>query len=226
MSEHTRKIRSPGIRRAPMHTEVAEHLRQLIIDGDLAEGERIIEADLSEQLNVSRTPLREAIRMLAREGLVELLPHRGAKVAKVSAAEMRQLFEVISSLERLAAEIVAKDAKPIEIKRLRALHDRMAQHFQAGERREYFARNHQIHLKIVELSGNPILIETHAALMIRARHFRYQALAGQDRWNEAMAEHEAIMQALESGDSELAGRLLKDHVARTAAVVEASILTL
>ncbi|GAB4535477.1 MAG: hypothetical protein Tsb0019_36980 [Roseibium sp.] len=188
----------------------------------LSDGDRIIETALCAQLNVSRTPLREAIKTLIHEGLIEHQPNRGARVTKTTAKEMRQLFEVISSLEMLAAETVATTIKPIEFKRLKALHERMRKHHEAGERTEYFALNHQIHLRIVELAGNPVLIETHGGLMIRARHLRFQALAGQDRWAEAMDEHEQIMQALEDRDPARAGQLMKQHVMRTGEVVEAT----
>lgn len=213
---------SPPFRRTQLHQDVADHLRALILDGRLKDGERIVETALCEKLNVSRTPLREAIKTLIHEGLIEHQPNRGARVSKVTPEELRQLFEVMSSLEMLAAEITARTIKPLDFKRLKALHDKMAKHHAAGERHQYFALNHQIHLRIVELSGNAILIETHSALMIRARHFRYQALAGNDRWGEAMEEHNRIMDALEAGDAELCGRLMKRHVARTGEVVEAT----
>lgn len=208
------------VRRAQLHENVAEQLRSLILDGVLKDGERIIETALCAQLNVSRTPLREAIKTLIHEGLIEHQPNRGARVTKTTAKEMRQLFEVISSLEMLAAETVASTIKPTELKRLMALHERMRKHHEAGERSEYFTLNHQIHLRIVELSGNPVLIETHGGLMIRARHLRFQALAGDQRWGEAMAEHEQIMRAFEAGDPMLAGQLMRQHVRRTGEVVE------
>ncbi|POF33593.1 DNA-binding GntR family transcriptional regulator [Roseibium marinum] len=210
------------VRRQQLHENVARQLRALILEGVLSDGDRIIETALCAQLNVSRTPLREAIKTLIHEGLIEHRPNRGARVTKTTAKEMRQLFEVISGLEMLAAETVATSIKPTEFKRLQSLHDKMAMHHAAGERDEYFVLNHQIHLKIVELSGNPILVETHASLMTRARHLRYQALAGQDRWMEAMEEHNGIMKAFEAGDAALAGRLMKQHVRRTGEVVEAT----
>jgi DNA-binding GntR family transcriptional regulator len=216
----------PVLPRQSLHAAVADHLRKLIIEGVLAEGSRIMEAELCLQMNVSRTPLREALKVLSHEGLIELLPSRGARVSKVSAPEMRQLFEVISTLERLAAEMVTEKANPRDIRDLRKLHDRMAKHHLADQREDYFALNHQIHLRIVELSGNLVLVDTHAGLMIRARQFRYQALADNDRWNEAMAEHEAFMTAIENGESYRAGLLVKAHVVRTAEVVEQSILRL
>jgi DNA-binding GntR family transcriptional regulator len=225
MNQHQKNpadLKVRPVRRKQLHENVAEQLRALILDGALNDGDRIIETALCAQLNVSRTPLREAIKTLIHEGLIEHQPNRGARVTKTTAKEMRQLFEVISSLEMLAAEAVVATIKPIELKRLMALHERMRRHYEAGERDEYFSLNHQIHLKIVELSGNPVLIETHGGLMIRARHLRFQALAGQDRWSEAMEEHEQIMQAFKVRNSARAGQLMKQHVMRTGEVVEAT----
>ncbi|SHN13579.1 GntR family transcriptional regulator [Roseibium suaedae] len=215
-----------AIRRRSLPEEIAEHLRTLIIEGTLKDGDRIVETELCEALSVSRTPMREAIKALTHEGLIEHLPNRGARVASVTPGEMHQLFQVISALEQLAVELAIAVSKPIDIKRLRALHDRMAGHHKAGERKEYFALNHQIHLKIVAMSGNPILIETHGNLMIRARHYRYWALADEDRWHEAMAEHDAIMEAMEAGDQARAGSLLKAHVRRTGEVAGSAVLGL
>lgn len=213
----------PKIRRKPLHEDVAEHLRLLIVEGHLKDGERIIETELCEQLKVSRTPLREAIKMLIHEGLIEHLPNRGASVAKITPEQMQHLFQVISGLEMLAAELTIPNAKPLELKHLRALHEKMIKHHSAGERQKYFSINHQIHLRIVSLSGNPILIETHAGLMARARHFRYWALADQERWDEAVREHEAIMEAFEKRDAKAAGQLIKAHVERTGDVVQMSV---
>lgn len=213
---------SPPFRRTQLHKDVADHLRTLILERQLKDGERIVETALCEKLNVSRTPLREAIKTLIHEGLIEHQPNRGARVSKVTPEELRQLFEVMSGLEMLAAEITTTTIKPLELKRLKALHEKMERHHAAGERRHYFALNHQIHLRIVELSGNSILIETHSALMTRARHFRFQALAGNDRWAEAMEEHNQIMAALEAGDADLCGRLMKRHVSRTGEVAKAA----
>ncbi|MEJ8473824.1 GntR family transcriptional regulator [Roseibium algae] len=211
------------IRRKTLPEEIADHLRQMIIDGVLKEGDRIVETELCETLNVSRTPMREAIKTLSHEGLIKHQPNRGARVASITPLEMSQLFEVISSLEQLATELTVRTSKPIDIKRLRVLQDRMAAHHKAGERKDYFALNHQIHLRIVSMSKNPILIETHGTLMSRARHFRYWALADEDRWVEAMAEHEVIMTAIEAGDAPRAGQLMKAHVLRTGEVVGLSI---
>lgn len=212
----TKPRRQSAIQRArPLHEEVVDRLRDMIIEGDLAIGERLHEFNLAETLNVSRTPIREALKLLSTEGLVDLLPGRGARVRALSAEKAVELFEVISGMERLAVELAIGRMKPREFEKLQRMHDRMAVHHAAGERHDYFKLNHEIHVGIVALSKNAILETTHAALMVQARRGRYIALASKERWIEAMAEHEELMTAMAARNSELAGKILFEHDSHT-----------
>jgi DNA-binding GntR family transcriptional regulator len=206
---------APINRARPLHEEVVDRLRDMIIEGEIAVGDRLHETALSEVLNVSRTPLREAVKLLATEGLVELLPGRGARVAALSPDDVQELFEVISGLERLAAELAAVRMTARDLERLQRLHEKMAVHFQNGERHEYFAINHAIHEAIVTAAKNTTLSAMHSSLMAKARRGRYTALASDARWKEAMGEHEALMQALAKRDAKLAGDILFQHDRRT-----------
>jgi DNA-binding GntR family transcriptional regulator len=207
------------LRQKPLHEAAVERLRDMIVEGDLAVGERLHDANLAEILNVSRTPVREAIKLLANEGLVELLPGRGARVAELSMASVSELFEVIAGIERHACELAAARMTPRELEKLRKMHDRMAEHHRAGARHDYFKLNHELHLAIVANSKNAILQSTHAALIVKARRGRYTALASQARWNEAMSEHELLMQAFAERDGQKAGEIMLQHDRRTGAVV-------
>lgn len=209
-----RKVAPIG-RARPLHEEVCDRLRDMIIEGEIATGERLHETNLSEVLNVSRTPLREALKLLANEGLVDLLPGRGARVSALSPESVGELFEVVSGLERLAAEFAAARMSARDLERLQRTHDKMAAHFAAGERHEYFALNHEIHVAIVAASKNRMLVATHGALMAKARRGRYSALASEERWKEAMAEHEALMAAFHKRDAKRAGDILFEHDRRT-----------
>lgn len=202
-------------RARPLHEEVVARLRDMIVEGEIKTGERLHEIGLSEVLNVSRTPLREALKLLANEGLVDLLPGRGARVSALSPESVGELFEVVSGLERLAAELAATRMTARDLERLQRMHDKMAGHFAAGERHEYFALNHEIHVAIVAASKNEILVNTHAGLMVKARRGRYTALASEERWKEAMGEHEALMEALRRRDGQRAGEILFQHDRRT-----------
>jgi DNA-binding GntR family transcriptional regulator len=209
-----RKV-APIDRARPLHEEVCDRLRDMIIEGEVETGERLHEASLSEVLNVSRTPLREALKLLANEGLVDLLPGRGARVSALSPESVGELFEVVSGLERLAVELAATRMSARDMERLQRMHDKMAAHFAAGQRPEYFALNHDIHVAIVAASRNQTLVAAHSALMAKARRSRYTALASEERWKEAMGEHEALMTALRQRDAKRAGEILFAHDRRT-----------
>lgn len=208
------------VRPRPLHEEVLDRLRDMIVEGQISAGERLHEINLAETLRVSRTPVREALKLLANEGLVELLPGRGARVIRLTPDGIAELFEVISGLERLAAELAATRMTRRDLERLQRMHERMTAHFNAGERHAYFALNHQIHMSIVAAAKNDTLVTTHAALMTRARWGRYTALASPERWGEAMAEHEALMEAFAQRDAASAGRIMFEHDRRTGATTQ------
>ena len=202
-------------RRHGVHADVCGHIRNLIVHGELASGERINELGLSEALGVSRTPIREALKVLAAEGLVELLPNRGSRVTTPSTDEIVNLFAVIAALERLAVETVTLQASTPALARLRALHDEMLRRYAEGDRDRYFELNHRIHETIIEMADNPQLSRTHADLMTRARRPRFVAITSDGRWDESVKEHELVMSAMELRDARFAGEILFRHVLKT-----------
>jgi len=206
-------------RREPFAHQIATTLRDRIIRGDLPPGERIVERSLCETLSVSRTPLREALKLLELEGLVEISQNRGARIMSFTAQEASNLFEVIAGLESLAAEIAAARIEAHELGELDAMHDRMTEHYRALDKDPYFELNSDIHDRIVRLSCNPVLIATHANLMLRARRGRYLAIVDPHRWQESMGEHDALMAALHARDPEAARRIWKHHLLRTGETV-------
>lgn len=209
-----------SIERHSLHRTVADQIRDMIVEGELPPGERVNEGALSEQFGISRTPLREALKVLASEGLVELRPNRGTRVSAITPEEVGELFEVVSGIERLAGELTALRMTDRDLERLKTLHDRMERHYEAGERHEYFRLNQQIHNTIVSLAGNSVLEATHASLMVRVRRARYMAIQSPDRWHESVQEHRAIMAALEARDSAKSGELILHHVRRTGDTVK------
>lgn len=202
-------------RRHGVHADVCGHIRNLIVHGELASGERINELGLSEAMGVSRTPIREALKVLAAEGLVELLPNRGSRVTTPSTDEIVNLFAVIAALERLAVETVTLQASAPALARLRALHDEMLRRYAEGDRDRYFELNHRIHETIIEMAANPQLSRTHADLMTRARRPRFVAITSDGRWDESVKEHELVMSAMELRDARFAGEILFRHVLKT-----------
>ena len=211
------------VRPKPLHETVVERLRDMIVEGELASGERLHDANLAKILQVSRTPIREATKLLATEGLVDLLPGRGARVSEVSIEDILDLFEAIAGVERHACELAAERMSERDLDKLQRAHKRMARHHFAGERQPYFKLNHEIHLGIVEASKNATLQAIHASLMSRARRARYAALASHARWMEAMEEHDLIMAALMERDARRAGEIMRQHDLGTALSIVAAL---
>jgi DNA-binding GntR family transcriptional regulator len=207
----------------PLHETVVGRLRDMIVEGELASGDRLHDANLARVLQVSRTPIREATKLLAAEGLVDLLPGRGARVSELSAEDILDLFEAIAGVERHACELAAERLSERELHKLQKAHKRMARHHDAGERQPYFKLNHEIHLAIVDAAKNATLQAIHTSLMSRARRARYAALESQARWIEAMEEHEQIMAALAARDSRRAGDIMRQHDLGTALSIVAAL---
>jgi DNA-binding GntR family transcriptional regulator len=211
------------IERRPLHEEVIDQLRDRIVQGELAPGTRLNERVLCEQLGISRTPLREAIKMLATEGLVALLPNRGAIVTPLKAATIADTLTVMGALESLAGELACINASEAEIGEIRALHFEMLAHHARRDLAAYFKYNQLIHLGIVEASGNPVLTNTYRQLNANVRRARYMANLSKERWNDAVKEHEDILAALSSRDSARLKRLLAEHLAHKVTSVMAAL---
>lgn len=202
------------IARASLHDEVTARVRDLIVEGRLASGAAIPELELAHQLGVSRTPLREALKVLAAEGLVELLPRRGAVVRAFTAKDAQDMLALIALLEEHAGTraCAAGDAA---IEAIVALHERMRGHYERRERAEYFRLNQDIHNAIVHAAGNPTLDLLHGTLRTRMRRIRYIGNATPGNWAAAMAEHEAFIAALVARDGPRLGRLMREHIENT-----------
>jgi DNA-binding GntR family transcriptional regulator len=204
------------VQRPSLHEEVVGILREMILEGRLPPGSRIAEADLCRRLGVSRTPLREALKVLASDQLVELLPNRGAVVAQVTVAETAELFEVLEGLEAIVGELAASRMSDSAIAELKALHGRLIEHHRDGRRAEYFAANQQIHRRLVEAAGNATLAALHTGYSRKIARARYAANFSQLRWDESVQEHAEIIAALERRDGAALSLLLREHLRRTA----------
>jgi DNA-binding GntR family transcriptional regulator len=203
------------LRRANLHERAANQMRGMIVEGKLSPGAAIVEAELCEVLGISRTPLREAVKLLAAQGLVELRPNRSARVAPLDAAHITDLFEALGNLERISAEYAAQRLTLAELSDLRAMQERMERHYESGDLVAYFAVNQAIHSFILAGARNATLIEMHRWLFARAERARYFALGSHSRWVESIQEHRGILAALEARNSQEAGRLLAIHVQHT-----------
>lgn len=211
------------ILRRPLHEEAADRLRELIEQGRLPPGARLNERLLTGQLGVSRTPLREAFKVLATEGLVELLPNRGAVVTQLNAARLAEALAVMGALEALAGELACANATDAQIREIRALHYEMLAYHARGDLAGYFKFNQAIHLKIVKYSGNATLANIYRQLNGNVRRARYMANLSKERWDAAVREHGEILAALGARDVKRIKALLSDHLAHKLASVLAAL---
>ncbi|KMW57665.1 Transcriptional regulator, GntR family [Candidatus Rhodobacter oscarellae] len=200
---------------------VASILRDRIVKGELPPRARIVERQLSAELGVSRTPVREALKLLEADGLIEISLHRGAVVSEFRPEDAVTLFEVIAVLEGLAAKRVCEIITPDILQRLEDMHSAMLDHHKAGRRNGYFDLNTAIHDFIIQTSANPVLITTHQRLMIQARRGRYLAIMEPERLAQAVDEHEDLMRAFRSGQASKAAEIWETHLRHTGQTVAA-----
>jgi DNA-binding GntR family transcriptional regulator len=205
----------PRITRRTLHEEVLERLRDMIIEGRLEPGQRINEGQIGAQLGVSRTPLREAIKTLVSEGLVEIQPAKGAVVRKFTARDLYQVLEVLKSLEQLGGRMGCEQGSDASIEAIHALHKRMLVLYETRERLEYFKLNQAIHSAIVAASGNTVLMEMHETLQARIKRLRFIGNEGPVKWAGAVAEHEDMMAALLKRDAEALSEAIGRHMDST-----------
>ena len=212
-NELTREIDAGGpIAWRSLHETVTARLRDLIVAGELPEGSRIVERELCDQLGISRTPLREAFKVLAVEGLVEILPNRGAIVSRLGPREARDMLRVIARLEALAGELACASATDEEIAAVRVMHDEMIDLYRTGGRSEYFRLNQEIHLAIVRIARNEQLRAMHGLLHARMKRIRFRGNDIPGNWAAAVADHNDIMAALERREGKALGAVLQHHL--------------
>ena len=211
------------IRTANLSKEAASGVRKAIFNGVLVPGERINEKSLCAALNLSRTPLREALKVLAHEGLVELLPNRGARVALISATTIDQIFPVMAALEALAGELAVIKISDDKLAEIRAEHFQMALHHARRELAEYFYHNQRIHNLIFSVGENLTLVSIYQSLAGQIRLARLHANISHERWDQAMVEHQNILEALEERDGQKLANLLREHLLRTCESLKAGL---
>lgn len=203
------------ISRLSLHEQVADQVRQLIVSGALPAGEKIPVSDLAEQLGVSLTPLREALKVLAGEQLVELVTNRGARVAPLTVEDTRLLFEVIAGMESLAAGLAAQRITPGELQEIEEKHAKMREHHLAGELDQYFELNRDIHDLVVQAAKNPTLVQIRSQLAVRAERARYLSISSHEHRADSMEDHEGLMRALRARDADAAEKVWKLHLERS-----------
>lgn len=201
------------ISRQALHEAVAARLRDMIVEDRLKPGARLNERELCERLGISRTPLREAFRVLATEGLISLLPNRGAQVVTLSSEDVRDTFDVMGALEGLSGELACRHVTDADVAALRTMHDEMVSHHARGDLPNYYRINRIIHERINAIAGNPTLTRTYRALNDRLHALRFRSNYIKDKWDHAVAEHGEMLEALAARDGERLRRILVGHLA-------------
>ena len=208
-----------SIVRRSLHDELVERLQAMIIEGDLAPGQKVPEKGLCAKFGVSRTPMREALKVLASDGLVTLTPNRGAWVTQLTLEDLEEVFPVMGALEALAGEMACMRISEAQVRRVRETHDKMIERYRSKDLPAYFRLNQQIHEVILNAADNATLSAQYRTLSSRVRRARYVANMSADRWAKAVAEHEEIIAALEARDGPKLAEILKRHLANKFATV-------
>ena len=195
-----------------LHAGLVEQVREMVIEGELEPGAKVSERILCQRFNVSRTPLREAIKTLASEGWLEILPHKGARVTQLKEEDVDKIFPIMGALEALSGELACANLTEEQYAEIQALHYQMVLHHTRRELTPYFRVNQEIHEKILEAAANPILLQMYRTLAGRIRRARYIANMSEERWSQAVAEHEDILSALLARDGHSLAAVLRRHL--------------
>lgn len=201
-----------AIPRTNLHEQVANRLRQMLVEGRIAPGAKLNERELCEVLEVSRTPLREAIKMLAAEGLVELLPNRGAIAVELTEQDVRQTFELMAGLEGFSGELAAQRITDAELAEIRAMHFEMMAAFTRRDLSNYYRLNALIHAAINAAAKNPVLSATYERINARLQALRFRSNQDEEKWQTAMREHEKMIEALAARDPVAMRTVLVSHL--------------
>jgi DNA-binding GntR family transcriptional regulator len=205
--------------RSSLHDEAAETLREKIFAGELAPGSFIDEIALCESLQISRTPLREALKVLTAEGLVRHEPRRGSFVNQVTEQDLDEIFPVIALLEGRCAFEAARNARDSELEALEALHERLQKHAKAKRINDYYATNLAIHEAIIALANNRWLAGVIGDLRKIAKLSRLQQLHAPGRLEQSLSEHLAVFAALKARDADGADAAMRTHIIRQRAAL-------
>jgi len=203
---------SPAGGSSTLAVALADRLRDMIIEGELPAGTRLNERALCDRLGASRTPLREAFRLLAADHLVELQPNRGAQVVTLSDADIRESFEVMGVLEALSGELACQRISSDEIAEIKALTFEMLACHARRDLPAYYRINRAIHDRINRGAGNVLLSQVYSTLNLRIQNLRFRSNFDLQKWDKAASEHTAMVEALEARDGARLAAILRDHL--------------
>jgi DNA-binding GntR family transcriptional regulator len=202
----------PKVARQRLHVTVVEQIRGLIVEGILKPGTKLNERELCETLGISRTPLREALKVLEADGLVDIEPNRGTSVSKISEVELRETFELMSGLEAFSGELAAERITAVELAEIQALHYAMLACRTQNDLAGYYSRNQAIHDRINEAARNSALRQTYIAVNRRLQALRFRSNFQTPKWDRAIHDHDQMLKALEARDGKRLSAILRQHL--------------
>jgi DNA-binding GntR family transcriptional regulator len=208
----TRQAADVPVENRTLREQVADHLREEILANRLAPGTELGEVMLAQSLGISRGPLREALRQLAAEGLVTIVPRRGAVVKTLSRQEFLDAYQVREALESLAIRLAVPRLTEAQRQTLHRMCDEMEAEARAGNTERFFEINHDFHALLVHASGNEKLEEMHAQLVAQMGRLLKKSVELRGGVQQSAAEHQDILAAVDAGDPERAARLLEEHI--------------
>lgn len=209
------------IKKVTLHIQIADALREMIMIGDLKHGDKVNENDLCASMEISKTPLREALRVLSAENLISLVPNRGAFVTKPSTGEIKEMFAVMSVLEGVCARAAAVKMTPADFSHLEELHAELEEHFKCRNQKEYIRINNRYHSFIQELAGNRTLNQIVKGLRKKILLYRFQSLNLPGRFEDSIKEHRELLTAFRNRDAQKAEKIMKNHLHKQSQAIEA-----
>lgn len=208
------------IKKATLHIQIADALREMIMIGELKNGDKINENVLCGAMGISKTPLREALRVLSAENLISLVPNRGAYVTKPTTAEIKEMFAVMSVLEGVCARAAAEKMTPADFARLEELHAELEEKFDVRDQEEYIRINNRYHSFVQDLAGNRTLNQIVSGLRKKILLYRFQSLNLPGRFEASIKEHRDLLEAFRNRAAPKAEKIMKTHLHKQSQAIE------
>ena len=213
------------IEKEPLHIQIADRLREMIMTGALREGDKINENELCASMGVSKTPLREALRVLNVEGLISLIPNRGSYVTRPTIEEIVEMFDVMSLLEGYCARAACARMSERDFMRIERLHARLEKHFDHRDQDAYIRVNNQYHSLVQELAGNRTLNQIVSGLRKKILLYRFKSLNLPQRFENSIQEHRQLLEAFRQRDGRMAEALMQTHLRNQSLAMERLVET-
>jgi len=209
-----------AIQKKTLHEEIANNLREMIMSGELKEGDKIKEDKLCAVMGISKTPLREALRVLSAEGLIRLIPNRGSYVTTPTFDEIKEMFDVMSVLEGVCARTAAEKMSTGDLKKLEKIHHQLEKNFRLKDQKQYIHHNNLYHALVQELAGNKTLNQIVNGLRQKILLYRFKSLNLSGRFEQSIQEHRDLLEAFRNRDAEKAELLMTSHMKKQREALE------